>query len=174
MTLAEMQFQFEISDLPGNLRVGGWYHTARFAHQGDPTAPLLRGNFGGWVCGEQTLLQEIPGPQAPADELGLFYQYGWAPGDRNTAQTYVGGGLFRRGWIPGRPADSVGIGFGHVVFSDELRAAEGKTTETAIELFWKAEVTPWLRVQPEMQYIANPNGLHRDALLVGIRTEIAL
>jgi porin len=56
--------------------------------------------------------------------------------------------------------------------------------ETVLELNYLAQVTPWLTVQPDIQYIVNPGGLvpnpnlpnggtTEDALVLGARTTIA-
>ena len=50
----------------------------------------------------------------------------------------------------------------------------GTNQETVFELFYKAEITPRIRIQPDLQYIATPSGIHRDALAVGVRFEVAL
>ena len=77
--------------------------------------------------------------------------------------------------MPHSPAeeDSLGFGIFHVVFSDE--AGFSKNDETAIELFYKAQLTGWLSLKPDIQYIANPGGTSNDdAIAVGVRFELAL
>jgi porin len=55
-------------------------------------------------------------------------------------------------------------------------------TETLIELTYQAQVTPWLQIQPDAQFIVNPGGglmnpddpterLHNE-VVVGVRTNI--
>ncbi len=46
------------------------------------------------------------------------------------------------------------------------------TRETAIELFYKAQLTEFMSIQPDIQYIANPSGNGDDALVFGIRFEV--
>jgi len=43
-----------------------------------------------------------------------------------------------------------------------------------VEVFYKAHLTPWATVQPDLQYVASPSGLYRDSLVVGLRFEILL
>jgi porin len=47
--------------------------------------------------------------------------------------------------------------------------------EVAIELSYRAQITPWLALQPDLQYIVNPgfDGSVDDALAIGVRAEIA-
>ena len=50
----------------------------------------------------------------------------------------------------------------------------GTNQETAFEFFYRAEVTPRISIQPDLQYIATPSGIHRDALAVGVRFQVTL
>jgi len=96
----------------------------------------------------------------PAEWACAFAQYSWAPKDRNEANHYVGGRLQCRGLLRGREEDLVGVGVAQVIFSDHL---PDQSTETAVELFYKARLTPRTVIQPDLQYIARPDGEHRDA-----------
>jgi carbohydrate-selective porin OprB len=49
----------------------------------------------------------------------------------------------------------------------------GTNQETVFELFYKVQLTPGLSLQPDLQYIATPSGIHRDALAVGMRFQLA-
>jgi carbohydrate-selective porin OprB len=48
----------------------------------------------------------------------------------------------------------------------------GENRELVIECFYKAELTPRFRIQPDVQYVVSPSGIHRDALAVGTRFEV--
>jgi porin len=109
--------------------------------------------------------------------LGVFFQFGWAPSNRNALTEYYGGGLVYKGLLPSRDEDMFGLGLASARFSDHFRAAEGIAgaeigpSETAIELFYKALVGKHLSLQPDVQYIANPGGQYKDALVPGLRFE---
>ncbi len=81
---------------------------------------------------------------------------------------YFGTGLTYRGPIATRDADVVGVGLASAKFRDS-----SLSSEQAVELFYKAQINDWAIVQPDMQYIASPSGSERDALVVGLRTELA-
>jgi porin len=176
MSLYEVQLRPQWGDgrLPGNYRAGGWHHTYNFPVSGGAPGQTVRGNHGYYLSFDQMLYRENPQDDEDTQGLGLFAQYGYAPYDRNTLEDYVGGGLAYRGPIAGRDEDICGVGVGQCFFSRSLTASAGQTTETSIELFYKAHVRHWLRVQPEMQFIASPGGNGRDALLCGLRVEVAL
>jgi porin len=94
---------------------------------------------------------------------------------------YVDGGLGYTGLIPGRNQDTLTLGVAYTKISDD---AADHDQETLIELNYLAQVTPWLTVQPDIQYIVHPGGLvpnpndpsggtTKDAFVLGIRTTIA-
>jgi carbohydrate-selective porin OprB len=49
------------------------------------------------------------------------------------------------------------------------------TRETAIELFYKVQLTEFISIQPDIQYISNPGGgTTDDAIVLGIRGKISI
>ncbi|MBL8271545.1 carbohydrate porin [Steroidobacter sp.] len=72
---------------------------------------------------------------------------------------------------------TLGIGAAWVRTSSALRssAEDIDDYETAVELTWRATLTDWLTVQPDVQYIVNPGSQRslRNALVVGLRFEVA-
>ena len=52
-----------------------------------------------------------------------------------------------------------------------LRGADARQV---LEVFYKAQVAPHMYIQPNLQYIATPSGIHRDAIAVGVRFQVAL
>lgn len=101
----------------------------------------------------------------------LFAQYGYAIEDRNPLEHYLGAGMTYTGPLDGRDHDILGLGVALAVFSDSL---PDQTQETAIELFYRASVGDHLTLQPDLQFIANPNGDGRDAFVFGLRFEAAM
>lgn len=132
--------------LPGNFKIGGWYHTDDFfdmyqatyvafdnyvAANGIPLPPISGGtaathdgNYGLYFLADHMLWRE----QDPADPArqGLvgFFRASYAPPDRNLAELGIDGGLVYKGLIPGRDWDTLGIGFSYLKISDDLRAAQ--------------------------------------------------
>jgi porin len=193
--LAEGLYQTSFADgrLAGGYHAGVWYHSGEFDDISSGGAHA--GNHGVYVIAEQMILNEN---SDPADDQGLsaFVQFGWAPPEYNVVEEYWGGGLLYKGLLPNRNGDYLGLGVAHAVFSASMPAAPlapirmsprnlpplimapfdptAPTAETVTELFYSMEVLPWLRLQPDLQYIGNPNGDGRDALAVGLRFEAAL
>ena len=100
--------------------------------------------------------------------LGVFFQFGWSPEDRNTIDGYLGGGLSYVGLLPGHDEDITGLGLAQASWSD--RIAES-SREAAIELFYQVQLTESQLIKPDIQYIANPggDGTIKDALAFGIK-----
>ena len=105
-----------------------------------------------------------------AQGLGFFAQYSWAPQDRNEVYQYLGAGFTYRGLVPCRNDDLTGIAMGYARQSPVLSVND----ETVIELFYKAQLTPHINVQPDIQYIAQPSGAYDDAVAAGLRFELVL
>ena len=78
-------------------------------------------------------------------------------------------GLVYKGLLAGRDEDVMGAG---VVRTELYRG--GTNRVTVIELFYKSQLTPRLTIQPDVQFLASPSGIYRDACVVGLRFELAL
>jgi len=112
--------------------------------------------------------------------LGWFGRVALTPADRNFINFYFDTGLSYRGLIPTRDNDTIGIGFGYAQLSSGARsglAGEGASpvgAEMVIEFTYQAEITPWLVLQPDLQYIINPGGTSDldNALVIGGRASI--
>lgn len=148
--------------------VGGWYSTAEFSDYLDEDRDM---NHGVYLTADKSLFSEQDSEQG----LGVFLQAGLAKSDRNQIGEFVGGGLAYRGAIPERDDDILGLGFAHARTSDDYRRfdSESKSSETAFELTYRAEITPWLAIQPDLQYIVSPGAVKgvSDAWLVGLRIQ---
>ena len=171
-SICEVKLEYELpGGLPGDFHVGPWYHSDEFPDPTPGSTQTRTGNYGLHMELEQALLKESPGDPEDRQGLGVFSQYGWAPEDRNEAHQYIGGGIVYRGLPRCRDDDVLGLGVAHLIFSDRIADYSG---ETAIELFYRAQLSPWMMIQPDLQFIANPGGDGRDALVFGLRFEVAL
>ncbi|MFV0442959.1 MAG: carbohydrate porin [Planctomycetaceae bacterium] len=177
MAMGHLEYRTQIGpegELPGTWRAGAWLDTSGWGEI--TTAPVGRtfgNNYGFWFCGDQLLWKEQYGTD---DEqgLGVFFEFGWAPGDRNYVDEYYGAGIVYRGLIPGRDADTAGVGIADVRFGQQTFERDGYDCETAVEFFYKAQLTDFISLQPDVQYIANPGGYGRDSIFAGIRFELTL
>jgi porin len=150
--------------LSGTYKLGFWYDSGQFPYQyevgrGTPVVPQHRGDWGPYVV----IDQQVAGP------LGVFFRAMGAPADRNQVSVFLDGGITYKGPF-GRSDDSVGIGVGWSKLSGDLASGEMQalgfagtsgpvqTSESLVELTYQAQVTPWLVVQPDLQYVLRPGG----------------
>lgn len=165
-------------DLPGVYRVGGWYHSGSwdvfFNDIGGRLKPRThRGNAGLYLSFDQELLKENPSAEDDEQGLGAFFQFGWAPSSYNEITRYYGVGFQYVGLIPGRDEDVTGLAMYHASLSGKVQSLERRHSETAVELYHKLQLTPSLSLKPDIQYIVNPGGDGKDAIVAGVRLEIA-
>jgi porin len=162
--------------------LGVWGYTAKFDDVlaiDNTGAPLRRGgNKGAYIEAER----QVTSPFGDERGLSLFGRAGLADTNVNQFKNYVGFGGSYKGLFDARPDDLVGLAVAHVSNGSPYRRAQllagapvGKS-ETNIELTYRAEITPWLTLQPDAQYIINPGadaGL-KNALVIGLRFEIGI
>lgn len=181
-------------ELNGTYRIGGWYDSRPYlvlptqppAEDDNPPPPpqYRRNNSGLYLAFDQMLYREpaqttvghnaeIPDVHEPIQGLGAFFQLAWAPSATNEISQYYGGGLQYTGLIPGRDQDTTGMALFHASLSSRSQALEARHSESAIELFHKFQLAPWLSIKPDFQYIANPGGDGRDAIVGGMRAELS-
>lgn len=153
----------------GKLIAGLWHYTSRFEQFDGRQA---RANRGAYVRGETMLLRE-----ADDNEQGLagFFRLGAANGAINGFDRFASLGLNYRGPLPGRSEDQLGLALATALTSAEYRLASGAgRSETNIELTYRAQLTQWLSIQPDLQYVINPGpfAANDNALVAGLRAEI--
>ncbi len=155
------------AQLPGRIAGGLWHHTGGFATF---AGGVEDGTTGLYLVFDQQLYAEPGG-----DGQGVFFfaQYGYADAEVSAVEHHVGAGVQWVGLIPDRDADVAGLMLSYARLSDEAGAGFTDDAETAVELFYKAHLTPWLSLKPDLQYIANPGGAGLDdAWVATLRLEL--
>ncbi len=168
--------------LPSTLRVGMWQHSDKNVwteFTSDPDPRTFSQNYGCFGSLDQMIYKESA-DESDDQGLGVFCQFGWAPPNRNILTEYYGGGFVYKGLLPGRDADVTGVAFASALFGGPYRQVnddQGITighAETATEFFYKWIYSKTISFQPDIQYIAHPNGRYRDAFVPGFRFEMIL
>lgn len=161
------------------LAVGLWRYTAEFDRLAatTPSGDPQRGNGNdGWYALADRTLWSGDGTTAAA-----FLRIGRAEDRFNTFDGYLGVGASLTGFWPARPDDAVGLASATAFTGDEYREAQklaglrADSRETNVELTYRAPITDWLTLQPDIQYIINPGvdpGLD-NALTVSLRFELS-
>jgi porin len=178
--------------LPGNFKVGGFYVDGAFpdlfrdVQGGSATLSGLpprrhHGNGGFYVLLDQMVYRH--GEHGSARGLTPFVALLFSPDqDINPMPFFANGGLVYQGPFSSRPLDRAGLGIAYGAFSRPLRRAQRdaqsppQTHEVALELTYILQVSRWLQVQPDVQYIINPGGTGRirDALVIGFQIAVNL
>ena len=161
--------------------LGSWLYTTDFDDLVDtkPNGDPLRrdGSYGIYGFAEGVIFSE---PDAPDQGLSGFFRIGGADEDVNQIGTFYGAGLVYTGLIPSRDDDILGLGVTVGVNGDKYERAlksageSAKEAEVALELTYRAQVTPWLSFQPVLQYYINPgtDPSLNDSIVGGFRYSI--
>ena len=150
----------------GKLLLGHWRYTADFDRNDGNGAG--DGNAGTYVRAEAPLIDRS------GRNVDAFVRLGTATGRYNMFDRFASGGLKFSGWVPGRDQDEFGIAVAAAFTSDSWRTATGGgASEVAFEATYRAQLAPWLAVQPNIHYIHRPSAdpAIADALVIGLRAE---
>lgn len=193
----------EETGLPGAFKSGVWFQTGNSADAladstrsgnfgaywildqmlyREPTPSLEAPTFGKGATDFKNVKQVAPTVTAEKSDqgLGFFTRVAFTPQDRNFVNFYIDTGLTYKGLIPTRDDDTLGIGFGYAQISNGARSSlrdEGSNprgAEMVLEATYQIQVNNWFVVQPDLQFIINPNATSDlgNALLLGFRGEV--
>ena len=165
------------SDPHGKLAIGAWAYSDKFPDHVALNAsgsPEKKRSQGFYLIGEQQIFQE-----AGSENQGLraFARIGWADPDVNQFDYAWSAGAVYTGLIPTRDAGQLGLALSHAHNAPKFRRMNRlagtpvKSGETAFELTYSDNLTPWLSLQPDVQYIVDPgtDPVRDDAVIVGGR-----
>jgi porin len=189
--------------LPGTYKLGMWIATGPFADPlyatdglslANPASngiPLMHSDdYAFYAIVNQMLWHK---PMTEGQGIGVFLQIMHAPDDRNLSDLFIEGGLDWKGPFPGRSHDQAGIALTYAGIGTEARhfsqdvvffsglGTPYATGEPIIEATYRARLTSWLKLQPDLQYVINPGaGIPtqqnpsplRNAVVVGVRLTV--
>jgi porin len=99
-------------------------------------------------------------PQGQPDKgIGAFFRFGISDGIANPIKYAYNVGLGGKGIVPGRPADSFGIGWARTQMSSNFvpflrqKLNLGLDKEDAVEMYYNVSVTKWLNATLDLQII---------------------
>ncbi len=202
-SINEAQFRWNRADdsagLRGTAKAGAWCNSEFFPNPANDEVERW-GDYGFYGIIDQMLVREPPAiaaappsgkdaktskNPAPAGEpsgqgLSWFGRAGFQPQDRNFLGFTFDTGLAWLGPLPTRDADTIGVAFALAQLTDGAAqtlfdAGSRKAGhEMVLEATYDAEITPWLHVQPDLQYIMRPGatGDLGNALVIGARVSV--
>jgi porin len=162
---------------PGGRPLAGTYRVGAFLDGRDRLVfgegRKERGHVGIYASFDQQLLRR---GQKGDRGLGAFARVGWADPEVNRIEWFWSLGGQYQGLIPRRAGDVLGLGVYQAIGSSRYRSREDPEfdTETGFELYYKAEVLPWLSVTPDLQFIIDPGarGENSDAWVTTLRFRV--
>jgi porin len=167
---------------PGNqtkIVLGGWHYTAKYDDQlvtdaaGNPRGDT--DNIGAYAGVHQRLY-------SLTEKRGLdgFANAGWGNGNINRFDRTFATGLMFVGLLDSRPEDELGVAWNIAHNSYPYRQAQAiagtpvQNSEQVYEISYRAKITDNVTLQPDAQYVVNPDtdpALKND-LIIGMHIEI--
>jgi porin len=166
------------SERVNKLAVGAWVYTTGFERLSAPLtgeAGEQHGNHGFYVHFDARV-----GSAGRVDFDGAL-RAGLAEPRFNPVHHYVGAAVTASHLSASRPGDSLGLGAAWAHLGEEYRALRNfdgqpaTAAETTFELVYRAELTPWLSLLPNLQFVRAPGADPRvdNAWVAGLRFEIS-
>jgi porin len=160
--------------MPGAYRIGFWYDPqpraiADFAEKGKS----YRNDIGFYLTFDQMIVKENANA-GDSQGLGTFFRYGNTDGRRNDVTNFWSAGFQYQGFLEGRDSDILGVGFAHGTFSNSAADTYTDDYESAVEVYYSVQMTKWLVISPDFQYVTNPGGDRDipDATVIGARIQM--
>jgi len=168
----------------GKIALGAWAYTDRqddirlIDAAGDP---LRRRARGGYVLLEWPIGAPVEAAEGSPRKADLFLRAGISDGDTTPYRGGWQAGILVNALLPGRPASQMSFGANQALLADKYRLNEAdagtrlRRAETGLELVLADQVTPWLNLQADAQYVRNPARAPqgRDAIILGLRFILA-
>jgi porin len=174
----------------GNYKIGAWYNAGTFTNAAgqvltsSPSVPGLnsatqQGNWGYYALADQVIWRK---PNEKQRNIGVFTSILVSPEeDYNQMPFFCNGGVAWTGPFDSRPTDILGFAIVYGKFSDDLQQAEqlARTFDSTVTVQDYELAFEWcyrfrmrdgaLYVQPDFQYIIQPNGSNEipNAFVVG-------
>jgi porin len=161
--------------LPGHYKLGGYYDTSSAPDV--VNAKLQRdGRSNGWISADQMVYGFNPD-----SSRGLVLFANVTDADRTNAlmESYYSAGVIVLGPFASRPNDILSLAWARSNLNDRVFRAESEQkpnirfypAEKYLELSYRVQLTPWLFITPDVQYLMDPGAYSRahypNATVVG-------
>ena len=167
---AELTTSAAPGGLPGAYTVGGYAASVRQEKWvGDG---LVYAKWSGWLIVDQALRVDAQGDPT----VGVFARFSYSPDDGGDVVTWYGdAGINVFGPIRSRPNDVIGFAGSVARYADAFQEGQQPPSGggAVLELTYQVAATPWLVVQPDLQYVIDPIAAGaRDATVIGLEMVI--
>ena len=187
------EWSYQVNQLKGDTGYPGNYRAGYFYYTDSSGTKFLGGHYHG-NSGYYFLLDQMIFRHKNSDRgLTPFVALLFAPKDRNLMPFFISSGLVYKGLFQSRPDDYTNFGFIYGKYSTDLREAqriaqktglmpiptfgnEPQNFEALFELNHWFQLSPWLTIVPDIQYILHPRGIKgvKNALVIGAQIGIIL
>jgi porin len=170
--------------LPGHQTVEGTYASGRFSPLSEEELLILNRptgvpgilRSGSWVVTygfDQFLVVDV---EDPTKGWGIFGNISLADQNTNPIRWFMNLGVAGESPLPGRSADSWGLGYYYLgtssVLRQTLRPFAPSGNEQGVELFYNAAITNWFTLTADIQAVDPALFEARSAFLFGLRAKI--
>lgn len=148
LVISEFQYQANANEQTGTYKLGVYSHSHIVETSLGQKLPDSLNNrfFGFYAYADQYLWQQNH------KSLGMFAQLGYSPSAASIHDFYLGLGMNYAGLFSKKGYDVLGLAIGRVHFNGRNKS------ETVLEFSYKYQVSRYLFLQPDIQYIMNPCG----------------
>ena len=166
----------ERGELPGNYRLGLIYDPIpRAVFPRSSRDNRLQGDdYGFYLSFDQMLFRES---EADDQGLGVFFRFAYRKPEVHRMSRFYSAGAQYKGLIPDRDKDVLGFAFAKQRSSHPYRHRVNWefSDETLYELYYAIQVTKWLVLSPDIQYVDNPGatGEFGHVITAGLRARIS-
>ena len=146
------------------LALGAWHYTTTLddlSNVGADGRPLQHhGSSGAYAIADHLLFQS---ETDSAERVSVFLQAGLGDGRVDRFGAYLGAGIAATALLPGRDNDQAGFGAAlarngtHYRAAQQQRNTPATKSEIALETTYLAQLTDCLALQPDVQYVIDPN-----------------
>ncbi len=150
--------------------IGLWHYTRKFNHIDSTIVGKIGGNSGIYAFADARI----------TDKISVWARVGKSNQKINQLSHYIGSGIVYKGLLPSRFNDSLGFSIAAAGNGGSFKKLSARNLspvedyEVTYELTYQFSITPWLSLQPDLQYIYHPgmDPTLKNALVAGIRVEI--
>jgi len=168
--------------LNSKIAFGAWTYTSKFEKndftENAENVISLEKNYGFYFTAEKLLASNF---ENPSKSLSAFLRIGYANKNINPVDFYFGTGFKLTSLFSRRDEDEFGVALAlshnSLAFRNTAAILEDfaiRPFELNLEATYSFQLTPWLKIQPDIQYIINPSYCTQSgsAFVVGSRMEL--
>jgi porin len=163
------KFDSDKGAIAGAYRFGAWYDRQPQERFEEETI-ANRHDQGYYLSFDQMFIKENK-DSGDTQGLGAFTRYGYAEHGIADIKQFTSGGIQYQGLFENRDDDVIAAGIGYGTLPDNSEFTED--AETVYETYYNAQITKWLHVTPDLQYVHHPAEANAtDAVVVGVRVQV--